>query len=467
MTGSWRRWLRQRRPASLRARLLLGTWVAIAVALLLTGLALTRYFTQYARSDLTREAVSHLNQLTSLLSVDAHGVARLDAQRLLEPDWSRPYSGMYWQINNPAHQPTLRSRSLWDEHLQLAQDLIDSGVVHHHTMSGPDGQTVLIVERGVRLQATGNGIWRVIVAMDTHSLQQSVSEFRHFTLWALAILLALLTLAAGIQVHVGLAPLRSLQAALKRLHQGLAQDLGEGFPNEVQPLVTDFNHVLQRQRDMVTRARQQAGNLAHGLKTPLAVIRQAAQSAPPDDALARLTLTQIEAARRQVDWHLARARAQSVQQEHGVSCNVPQALSTITQTMAMIHRDRGLALDLDWDNDALAFAGDAQDLQEILGNLVDNAYQWAHNRVWVSAAALTPQRLQVQIADDGPGLTPEQMARVRQRGQRLDENVPGSGLGLAIAEDLTRSYGGRLELSPRNDSGLCVRLTLPRSPDSA
>lgn len=460
-------WLRRFRPGSLRTRLLAATWVAIGLALLLTGLVLTRTFAQYARNELVREGINDLNQLTSLLSINAQGKAQLDAQRLLDPAWSRPYSGMYWQINDPTHQTVLRSRSLWDVVLSPDADALDSGIVHDHLMSGPNGQTVLVVERGVRLQATGDRVWRILVAFDTRAMDESVADFRRFTLLALLTLMALLTLAAWAQVRVGLAPLSSLQLALARLRSGHAQDLGDGFPDEVQPLVSDFNQVLKRQRDMIERARQQAGNLAHGLKTPLAVIRQVAQSAPPNDPLAQTTLTQVEAARRQVDWHLARARAQSVQQARGVSANVPQALATITQAMAMIHSARAIQLELDWDDDQLSFAGDAQDLQEILGNLIDNAYQWAHSRVWVRAQADNPSDLRIAIEDDGPGLTDTQMTQVRQRGQRLDENIPGSGLGLAIAEDLTQSYGGTLGLATRPAGGLCVTLTLPQSPNRA
>lgn len=460
---SARAWLRRLSPGSLRGRLLLATWVAIAFALLLTGTALTRYFAQYARAELVRDGVHNLDQLSGLLSVDPSGQAQLDAQRLLDPRWSRPYSGLYWQISNPANQAVLRSRSLWDEHLKPDADLLESGVIHNHVMPGPNGQTVLVVERGIKLPSTGEGIWRVLVAFDTRAMERSVQDFVQFALLALATLLVTLALAAWLQVRVGLAPLRSLQTALSRLHRGEAQDLGGGFPDEVQPLVSDFNQVLQRQRDMLARARQQAGNLAHGLKTPLAVIRQAAQTAPPDDALARTTLTQVEAARRQVDWHLARARAQSIQQQQGVSSLVPEALSTVTQAMAMIHRERDVRLNLDWDDDELRFAGDAQDLQEILGNLIDNAYQWAKSRVRVQARSQSRTQLLLVIEDDGPGLTAQQAAQVRQRGQRLDETLPGSGLGLAIAEDLTQSYGGSLRLETCSPHGLRVCLALPRA----
>lgn len=454
-------WLR---PGSLRARLLLATWVATALALLLTGVALTRYFARYARAELVSQSVDEIDQLTSLLSVDAKGRAQLDSQRLLDPQWSLPYSGRYWQINNPGNQAVLRSRSLWDETLAPEGDLLQAGVAHEHLLPGPSGQTVLLVERGIKLSSTGDGVWRVMVAIDTQAMNQSVRDFGHFAILALATLMVLLGGAAWFQVRVGLAPLQSLKTALSRLRRGQAQDLGSGFPGEIQPLVSEFNQALQDQRERLERARQQAGNLAHGLKTPLAVIRQAAQSAPADDLLARVALSQVDAATRQVDWHLARARAQSTQQQPGISCRVADALATVTQAMTVIHCARGLRLHLDWDDDELRFAGDAQGLQEILGNLIDNAYQWAQSQIRIHAQALSEQQLQVRIEDDGPGLRTEQAQRVRQRGQRLDESQPGSGLGLAIAEDLTQSYGGHLHLAQRPPHGLCVCLTLPRTP---
>lgn len=455
-----RQWLR---PGSLRARLLWATWLAIAIALLLTGLALTRTFAQYARAELKREGVQALDQLTALLELDGQGGARLDAQRLLDPAWMRPYSGQYWQVNNAQHQPVLRSRSLWDERLMPDPDLLDTGVVHDHLVAGPNGQEVLVVERGVLFNAHDEQVWRVIVALDTQAMAASVQSFSRFTVGALLLLMLLLAIAAWAQVRVGLAPLGSLQQALGRVKDGQSPDLGDGFPDEVQPLVDSFNAVLQRQRDMVARARQQAGNLAHGLKTPLAVIRQAAQAAPAHDELARTTLTQVEAARRQLDWHLARARAQAVHQQAGVRAEVGPTLATITQAMNMIHRDKGLDVLIDWDDDALCFAGEAQDLQEILGNLVDNAYQWARTSVSVRAQRHGERSLRISITDDGPGLSAAQREQVLQRGQRLDESMPGSGLGLAIAHDLTTSYGGQLRLSAHAPHGLRVELDLPRA----
>ncbi len=451
------------RPQSLRTRLLLATSITLALTLGLTGWALTRYFAQHVRAELAHESTQTLDQLTALLSVDAQGRASIAAHRLLDPRWARPYSGLYWQVNDPSHRPTLRSRSLWDETLRLPHDALDRGVVHQHLMPGPNQQTVLVVERGVTLDDHPQDIWRLMVAVDTQAMEQSIHAFERFTIGALLLLMGLLVAAAWLQVRVGLAPLGSLQQALSRLHQGQSSDLGQGFPAEVQPLVDDFNTVLQRQRDMVERAHQQAGNLAHGLKTPLAVIRQAAQQAPSTEPLAAIALAQTDAARRQVDWHLARARAQAVHQQTGARAKVGATLATMTQAMNMIHRDKGLDVLIDWDDDTLCFAGEAQDLQEILGNLLDNAYQWARSRVSVCAARQGESSLRITIIDDGPGLSDAQRERVMQRGQRLDETVPGSGLGLAIALDLTTSYGGQLSLNPQDPHGLRVELDLPRA----
>jgi signal transduction histidine kinase len=445
---------------SLRARLLLATLVALSAALVITGVALTHFFKQQVQDQAIGDLVHDLDQITALLNLDASGQATLDATRLVDPRWSRPYSGLYWQVDSPNQSGVLRSRSMWDFALHPEQDLLTTGVVHSHHIAGPNGQDVLIVERGVRPEQSPEQVWRVIVATDSSTMTAAVNEFNRFTIAALLILAVLLAAAAWGQVHIGLAPLQALQGALNRLRTGQSHDLGAGFPSEVQPLVDDFNQVLQRQRDMIERARQQAGNLAHGIKTPLAVIRQAAQ-ASPQDALATLATEQVDAAMRQVDWQLARARASAVHAQQHASANVPQVIEQITHTMAMVYQGRQIAIDTDWEDNGLCFAGQAQDLQEMLGNLVDNACKWAKRRVSVQTQRLSVDRLAISISDDGPGLTPAQQQVVGQRGTRMDEAVPGTGLGLAISTDLAQVYGGDLRLDTNTHGGLTVILELP------
>jgi signal transduction histidine kinase len=292
---------------------------------------------------------------------------------------------------------------------------------------------------------------------------------------SLAVLGLLLGLAALAQVRLGLAPLRGLQRALAELRDGrqqrlVAPDPDSPFPAEVQPLIDDFNQVLERQSQWIARARSQAGNLAHAVKTPLAVLaNQAALHREAPGALgelARAVAEQVESAGRQVDWQLARARSAALAGGSGLRTPVAEQLDALVRVMDRVHQDRALAIEWDADPPGLAFLGEPQDFQELLGNLIDNACKWARRRVWVDAA-LEAGRLRLRIDDDGPGLDAAQREAVLQRGVRADEQVPGHGLGLAIVRESVALYGGELRLDASPLGGLRVQVWLPGADDSS
>jgi signal transduction histidine kinase len=270
--------------------------------------------------------------------------------------------------------------------------------------------------------------------------------------------------AAWVQVRLGLAPLRTLEASLARVRDGRSQRLEGRFPSELQPLVDDFNKVLDRNAEVVTRARTQAGNLAHAIKTPLAALAQAARPAQPPAELASLVRDQVELARRHVDWHLARSRAAAAQGVPGAVVPLEPVVQGLLRTLERVHADRHL--DMRWTppGQELRFAGETQDLQEMLGNLLDNACKWARGAVEVDAQRLAGDGrdwLVCRVDDDGPGIAPELRDRVTARGTRLDESVPGSGLGLAIVQEIAGLYGGSLALDVAPAGGLRAVLRLP------
>jgi signal transduction histidine kinase len=263
--------------------------------------------------------------------------------------------------------------------------------------------------------------------------------------------------------------LRRLQQGLAEVHAGRAQQLGGRFPREVQPLVDDFNAVLDRNAEIVERARKQAGDLAHGLKTPLAVLAQGADAARAQPerlpGLPALVAEQVAHARRQVDWQLARARAAAARAVPGVHAEVAPIVAGLLRVMDRVHADRGLRLEAAPIDPGLAFAGEAHDLQEMLGNLLDNACKWARHEVRVSASGGEGgTRLRLQVDDDGPGIDAAQRERALARGARLDESAPGSGLGLAIVHDRVRLYGGAMVLDVAPGGGLRVAVELPAVP---
>jgi len=315
------------------------------------------------------------------------------------------------------------------------------------------------VERSLQAPEPAGSRWRLIVAGDMRDAAAAVERFTGVLAASLGGLGALLGLAALAQVAVGLAPLKSMQVGLQRVRRGEAQRLQGRFPSEVQPLIDEFNGVLDRNAEVVARARGHAGNLAHALKTPLAILGQAARKAGPSEFSA-LVAEQVQIAERHMHWHLARSRAAAMQHVPGQRTPIEPVLGSLLRAMHRLHADRHLDLRAADIHPDLAFAGEEQDLQEMVGNLLDNACRSARTTVDVRAAR-EGDRLCITVDDDGPGIAPEQRTEVLQRGVRLDETRSGSGLGLAIVVDLARLYGGDLTLDSVDAGGLRTRLVLP------
>lgn len=454
--------------SSLRFRLLAATLAALALALLLAGVWLSGLFREHVMRQFEAALTLQLDQLTTQLEMDASGKPVIDPRQLSDPRWQTPYSGLYWQLDQVGgdgaiRSGVLRSRSLWDTTLPLSADALANGAVHVHEGSGPQGAAVLMLERTVALGEQPGVRWRLIVAAETRQALEAVDRFTGVLSISLLVLGALLALAAVTQVAVGLSPLRGLQQALVQVREGRSARLQGRFPSEVQPLIDDFNGVLDRNAEVVARARTQAGNLAHALKTPLAVLQQAAAQTPPPGAapdLARLVQEQVASAQRHIDWHLAHARAAAAERLPGQRTAVAPVVLGLVRVMQRVHAERHIGIDATGLPDTLAFAGEEQDLQEMLGNLIDNACKWARHTVVVSASS-EAGRLCLRVEDDGPGIDDQARAAVLARGARLDQSVPGSGLGLAIVTDLARLYGGDVRLDTASLGGLGVALSLP------
>lgn len=448
---------------SLRLRLLAGTLVWIVASILVAGWGLGQLFHQHVEAQFNAELKNHLDQLTAQLMLDAQDQPQLKMPPS-DPRLNKPLSGLYWQVDRIApadgrpSPAVLRSRSLWDEALVAPADTPADGELHRLRIDGPQGVALRGVERSVTLEAQA---FRLMVAADESLMTGPVADFNSHLWLALGVLGLGLTLAASMQVLVGLAPLRSMLDALGRVRHGDAQQLEGRFPNEVMPLVNELNTVLAHNADVVERARTQAGNLAHALKTPLAVLANAA-CAPGrrDDELARLVSAQVDAVRKQVDYHLSRAQAAAAVQVPGMRTAVLPVIQGLVRVMQRVHAERQLEFVVCPDQGGAVFRGEEQDLQEMLGNLIDNAAKWARSRIEIDVQD-EDGKLRLTIDDDGRGLADAQRERVLQRGVRADEQVPGSGLGLAITADLARMYGGELALSPSPLGGLRASLGLP------
>ena len=453
---------------SLRLRLLLGTLLWIAVSILVAGWALGGLFRQHVAQQLRTELNTHLDQLVAHLVVDADGQPSLSAAQS-DPRFSKPYSGVYWQIDQvvPARQGlegglgVLRSRSLWDDVLKVPTDQPANGEIHQHRVAGP-GKTMLgMVERVVILDefpGQAGNVFRLIVAADERQMSEPIERFNGMLWLALGVLGGGLALVAVIQVVTALAPLRRLHDALAAVRNGTTHTLEGKFPAEIQPLIEEFNTVLAQNAEVVERARTQAGNLAHALKTPLSVLANGARGKTGE--LAQLVSTQVDVARKQIDYHLSRSRVAASVSLPGARTVVLPVLDGLIRVMRRIHVERHLEFRIRPLDILPVFRGEEQDLQEMLGNLLDNACKWATHRVEISLAVEDNVFLFV-LDDDGCGIASAERERVVSRGERADEQVPGSGLGLAIVGDLARLYGGRVELQDSPLGGLRVSLVLP------
>jgi signal transduction histidine kinase len=329
------------------------------------------------------------------------------------------------------------------------------------------GARLLNLRRSVMASDGSGSRWVVTVAGDLGETRAAVHRFDGVLAISLAVLLVLLCLVVVAQVLVGLSPLRRLRRDLVEVLEGRSARLQGSFPVEVQPLVDNFNGVLDRHTAVVSRARTQAGNLAHAIKTPLSVMAQAASSSAgsTSEGLSQVVSEQVEMARRQVDWHLKRARASAAAMP-SMRTPVLPVVEGLVRVMQRVHDARGLQLRTDSEDAALAFAGEVQDLQEVLGNVLDNACKWAKHTVRIQVRSLVcghERRVLVLVDDDGPGIDPVQREAVLARGARLDERMPGSGLGLAIVHELISLYGGALALDASPLGGLRVCCELPRA----
>ncbi|MGO3870739.1 MAG: sensor histidine kinase [Alcaligenes sp.] len=440
---------------SLRSRLLLGTLAWILLSIILAGLGLNRLFQDHVYRQFEQRLQTHLDQIMADVNLDSSDGVTLQS-RLSDPLFEQPYSGMYWQIARQeagSNQWTvaLRSTSLWDEALDVNAPDTPNGVL---SLTGPEKQRLVVLRQELdEVNEKGQSL-QIMVGGNRELLAEPLARFERILFLSLGGLALGLILAAVLQVVLALYPLQLLRRRLLDVQEGREPQVGGSFPSEIQPLVDDFNAVLSANAGMVDRARAQAGNLAHAVKTPLTIMGNAAQVQDPH--LAALVSEQVALAQRQVDHHLTRARAMAVR-AIGVRTDVSACLQSLCRVMGRLHSEKQIHLDV--ADQTLVFKGEEQDLQEMAGNLLDNACKWASQHVWCQVWQ-QDNVLHLVVEDDGPGLDPEQLERVFGRGQRADERHPGFGLGLDIVRELARSYQGQVQASASEKGGLRLDLTL-------
>ncbi len=440
------------RNISLTRRLAFAAAVLIAFSLFGAGELLVFMFRDHVEQRFDLGLVDHLEELVAASEADAAGRLTL-GWTTFDPRFNRPGSGWYWQITQGG---TVEAASVSLSGMRLDMPPADSETVH--LLDDPTGQPLRVFVRHITLPRA-EGEFTYAVSGPADEIKDDVRRFSMITGATLATLGAGLIIAVLFQVRYGLRPLNRLRDALSDIRSGRRHRMPETFPAEVEPVVEEVNALLDHNAALLARARAHAGDLAHALKHPLMVIAHEARALEGERGL--VIAEQVAAMRGAVDRNLARARIAGPGAAVGMRAPVAEIFQGLRYSLDLLYRDRGLKIE-GQGLDGLFFAGDAQDLEEMLGNLMDNACKWGRSRVRV-AASHSNRGLEIAVEDDGTGVAEEEREAALTRGGRLDEQAAGTGLGLSIARDIAELYRGSLRLSESEFGGLKAELILPAS----
>lgn len=440
---------RMPRQPDLRRRLqwlLLGSMAAVLGAVVLLG--------QFAISSLTEQFV-----ITRLIHDRDTVVARMDALaslgRRMPEVYSQPYSGHYYQIDKEG-EAVYRSRSLWDQALSLPA--LGTGDTWQDVVPGPDGQRLIAVAVGI---ARTDGVYTVAAAEDATPLFALV---RRLIVLLIVSLLGIGLVLAWFQRRMLLGllfPVSEVGSQLHALEQGERHELQvDRLPAELQPLIDTLNSLLGRMQDRTTRSRKALDSLAHSLKTPLAILSQIADSDTLPESLRDEMRTELTRVRAVVDGQLRRARMAGAGRPDKLT-GIADTVGELSDMLQRMHLEKKVSVSLTLTPD-LYFRGDREDLLEMLGNVLENGFQWCRSALTVRLEQLGEAGARLTVADDGPGVAAVRLERLAERGARFDESVPGSGLGLAITRDIVQAYGGELSFTGHGEmGGLTVTIRLP------
>ncbi len=437
-------------------------------ALLIAAIILTLVYRNTIYRSFDDPLESAVTALIASVEVDEEGQLRLTREPL-DPRYQRALSGRYWLIGQDEGEGPLSifvaSRSLYGESVSIPETALSdlnakAGEFIRSPVLGPDeNEPLRALARQVVLPGMDDPVI-VLAAADRRPASRSISQFAVIALGLLIIMTVGLMTAMWMQVRVGLRPLFALTDRVTDVREGREAQVDGDYPPEIEPLAQELNSLISHNKNIVERARTHVGNLAHALKTPIAVLQNEARL--KDDTPSEIVNRQTEIMASQVDHHLRRARAAARGQSIGVTAPVDEVIDSLVRTLPRIYRDKELEI-VRRGEAGLIFRGAKRDLEEMVGNLMDNAAKWTGSRVIVNTELLSSEvDMKITIEDDGPGLSEKDYAEALKRGARLDEATPGSGLGLSIVDDLCTAYKGQVTLGKSDIGGLKVSLTLPR-----
>lgn len=443
---------------SLKGRLITAATLWIVVGMLAAGVLLSAVFRYHVTEQFYDELFVHLDELHRLAEFPKDGRPHLQ-RNLSDPRYDVASSGFYWEIQK-AGNVLARSASLDGPPLQTPADAPSDVGVHTHVVEGPTG-TLLVAEKAVWPTPSKTPV-RFVIGTDKRHLDSVLASFNSTLNASLAVFGLSLVAAATLLIVYALRPLHQLRVALFDLRAGQTSRLVGGFPSEVVPLVDDLNALLGSTAELIQRARTQAGNMAHGLKTPLAILTDEAYRLAEEGEVQSSTtlLTQCRKMQTHIDYQIARARAVAMRSAPGIVADADKAAEQVASALRRLYKEKNLSIEIDVAQN-LRLACDPADLNEMLANLVDNACKHATSLVRISANTEKDGFVRLLVEDDGAGLPPEAHEVVFNIGERWDSRLAGSGLGLAIVRDLARLYSGDISLAKSKLGGLAARLDLP------
>ena len=454
------------RVNSLSFRLLASSTLIAVVLLALAAFLLNALFQQALERNFDQRLKAALDGILANVEVTADGTPKLQGP-IADTRFSLPLSGWYWQVSaTDMPKVLLASESLLEQHIKVPEAALknrDSDRIASFSAVDSEGKQLRVIEQRLRLFGSLH-YTSFLVAGNFDELKSEVASFRQTLFTVLGLLGAGLLLALLAQVRFGLRPLAEMQHALNDIRGGKIEMLHGDFPGEIQPVADELNLLMQANFEIIERARMQVGNLAHALKTPISVLTNEARD--NKGPLADKVKEQIDVMRDQVNLYLDRARRAARAQTIGSATDVEPVLQSLARTLMRINQDHDLKITVEAPKN-LRFRGERQDLEEMVGNVMDNACKWAKTRIHVKAHQLPPSAddgrpwMMLTVDDDGPGIPAAKRTDALKRGQRLDESKPGSGLGMSIIAETASMYGGGIELSDSEWRGLRFNLKLP------
>lgn len=440
---------------SLNARIILAASLVLAIFLALTGIALDQAFRDSARAAREERLQGQLYLLIAAAEVDEAGRLAMPEQ-LQEPRFGQPGSGLYATIDDGRGKTRWRSQSALSVGLP-ADVLLAAGERRFAELPSANGVHFFVYRMGVSWsEGKRKFAFTFSVAEDLAAFNTQLAHYRR-SLWGwLGAMALLLLLAQAVLLRWGLRPLRRVAAEIRAIEGGKKERLGSDYPPELRALTENLNGLLQRERAQQQRYRDALGDLAHSLKTPLAVMRGALSET---SSLAATVAEESEKMQRIVDYQLQRAATMGPSSPLAATLEIGPLAERIIVSLDKVYRDKAISAEMHVDK-APGFRGDQGDLLELLGNLLDNAYKWSAGRVKLSAGTDTG-KLTLLVEDDGPGIAPADIESILQRGARADQSTPGQGIGLAVVASIVQAYGGEIVIGSSTLGGAAITIRLP------